>query len=263
MQDNKASRIVLLVAVVLGILSMVLLLVYTNQQDASRDVPIKVVVAARDLAMGRAIDPARDFKIDELPAKYRKLAERGVNPETISAMKGQKLNRRILEGTPIMLADFSASAELEPHPGYGGFSLPVRGANAVSGLLIPGDFVKILVTKPAMRYATVPTTGNTTPKPSSTLQWETTEVINVPVKVLAVGSRLIRSRQQFAAADPNEGGESDSQQTVMVEVTEEQARTILQETGAYQLPITLFLYAPAAKTEEASAATAPAAKSPN
>lgn len=256
MQDNKASRIVLLIAVVLGVLAMVLAFIYINQQDVSKET-VRIVVAARDLAAGKALDPARDLKVEEIPAKFRKLAERGINADNINVVKGQKLNRRIQDGTPIMLADFSAYAELVLHPGYAVQSLPVRGPNALSGLLIPGDMVKILVTKPSARYATTPA-NSSAPRAAATLQWDTTEVVNVPLKVLAVGSRLIRSRQQFASADQNESGESESQQNVTVEVTEAQARTILAETGAFQLPITLILVTPAAKVAEA--ATAPSEK---
>ena len=130
-----------------------------------------------------------------------------------------------------------AVADLELKGDARALSIKVTGAQAMSGLLVPGDTVKVLVTRPIAR------TSTTAPS-----QWETVQVLSKPLKVLAVGSRLRRSRQQITVADQYAmGGESDSAQTVTLEVTEAEAKTMLEQTGAGQLPVTLILCPPAGK----------------
>lgn len=239
MQETKSSRIFLLAAVLLGVLAMVLAFVYLSQQDAHREGEISIVVAAHDLPAGRPVDPATDFEVRKIPAHFNTLAQRGVSVDTRSALRGQRLNRTVLAGTPVMLADFSTAADLELAPGKVGLSVAATGANALSGLLVPGDLVKVLVTRPVVRVAA-------TQRDSAGPQWETQEVVNEPLRVLAVGTRLVRSRQQLTADQYNAGSESDAPRTVTLEVSDEQARAILEKTGAGQLPVTLILVKPAA-----------------
>jgi Flp pilus assembly protein CpaB len=253
-QENKTNRVVLLVAVVLGVLAMVLAFVYMNQQDASRIPPMKIVVAARDLSPTKPVDPSVDFRVLEVPMipAFKAMGNAGLSVDTRFNVKGQRLNQVVLKDTPIFLAYFSSASDLELHPGYTGLSVQARGANGLSGLLVPGDEVKVIVTKPSTRMG-----ANT----GVTMQWESALIVPRPLRVLAVGSKLARARQQFSVADQYENNrDAENTQNVTLEVTEAEARQILEQSGDYQLPITLLLTGPANQSGSGSmgmATTAP------
>lgn len=243
MQESKASRLFLISSVVLGLLAAVVSFAYLDKASTTdRGPKLKVLVAKHDLRESTALDPERDLQEIEIPASMAVLQQRGLRPEDASSYKGQRVNRRILAGTPVMFADLAAAVELELKGESRAISLPIKGAQALSGLLVPGDMVKLMVTRPVFRAAA----GAAAIVQAN--QWETTPVLPNPVKVLAVGSRLSRSRVQIALADQYQtGSEPESQQTVTFEVTEADARTILESTGGGQLPITLILCPPAGK----------------
>lgn len=237
MQESKSSRLFLISSIVLGVLAAVVSFAYLDQATgADRGPKVKILVAKHDLRENVMLDPEKDLEEMDIPSRMTALLSRGLRPDEKAGYKGQRVNRRILAGTPVMFADLSAVADLELKGDCRALSIPVRGAQALSGLLIPGDNVKVLVTRPLPRAEGSGQGG----------QWETVEVSPKAFKVLAVGSRLSRSRQQILAADQyHQGlGEAESQQTVTLQVTEEEARAILQQTGAGQLPVTLILCPP-------------------
>jgi len=240
----------LLLAVVLGVLATVTTFAFLESSAGRERGPkTTILVAKRDLRAGQAIDPDKDLEEMEIPARMTDLRLRSLVPEHRASYKGQRVNRRILAGTPVMLADLAEFAELTlSSPDSRALSLPVRGAHALSGLLVPGDYVKLFVTRPVVRMRTISAQGADdvpVPVPEASGKYETTLVLPDAVKVLAVGRRLSRSRQQFGAADQYESaGEGEAQQTVTLEVTEAQAKTVLEATGAGQLPLTLVLCPP-------------------
>lgn len=258
MQDNKANRVVLLISLVLAVLATILIFIFMNQQDASRIKTRKVVVAKYDLPAGKGLNPSQDFAFENWP-ESTKILGRTVDSENLESLRNKKLNQSVRSGDPILLSYFSTAAEIKITPGMVALSLPVRGANALSGLLVPGDKVRVLVTKPAARYADTSNTSGDHSQPAPTLQWLTSEIVKTDLRVIAVGSKLTRIRQQFALSDNNDGGSEGEFQTVTLEVTQEQARTILQETGAGQLPITLILCTPAVP-QATETSTAPSTK---
>ncbi len=248
MQESKASRLFLISSVILGILAAVVSFAYLDTASGTDRRPkAKVLVAKHDIRENTPLDPERDLEEMEIPAGATSLQGRGLRPELAATYKGQRVNRQILASTPIMLADLTAIADLELKGSSRALSLPVKGAQALSGLLIPGDMVKLMVTRPVFRIADV--TGAAPAEAGRPSQWETLTVLPKAMKVLAVGSRLSRSRQQISLADqfqvPNQ---PESQQTVTLEVTEAEAKTILEQTGGGTLPVTLILCPPAAET---------------
>lgn len=206
-----------------------------------------ILVAKRDLRSGALLDPEKDFVELEIPAKLVELKSRGLTPELKASYKGQRINRDILAGTPVLLADLAAAATLELRGDSRALSIQVKGSSALGGLLIPGDYVKVLVTrpKPAARPATLP--AGTEVETPTEATYETVIVSPQAFRVIAVNQRLSRSRSQLTAAEQYQGaGESTSQQTVTLDVSEAQAKTILEQTGggSGQLPITLLLCPP-------------------
>jgi Flp pilus assembly protein CpaB len=245
MPENKASKLFLISSVVLGLLAAVVSFAYLNQATSSdRGPKYRIIVAKHDLRENSTLDPTRDFDEMEVPVRMTALITRGIKPEDAASYKNQRVNRRILAGTPIMLADMVVAADLEIKGDSRALSIPVKGAQALSGLLIPGDHVKLLVTTPTIRPRRSAT------EPAMPAQFETTQVLPEALKVLAVGSRLARTRLQISVQDQYESsssGESDAQKTITLEVTEAQATAILSQTGAGQLPVTLLLCPPTPK----------------
>src|SRR6266550_3749772 len=107
-----------------------------------------------------------------------------------------------------------------------------------------------MVTRPVMAPRPVPTTSPSAPDtfmvPDSRqpTRWETVLVAPNAFRVLAVNQRTTRVRPQGAAESYQSAGESGSNQSVTLEVTEAQAKNILEQTGAGQLRVTLILCPP-------------------
>ncbi len=243
-----------MVAVVLGVLATVATFAYLeNSQGADRTPKVKILAASHEILAGTALDPAKDLEEMEIPAALNGLQARALSPDLMLSYKGQRVNRTIFPRTPVMNADLVAIADLELKGDARALSISVRGANGLGGLVRPGDFVKLFVTRPRLRG------GPATPAPdpadaasatapvgeAPALRWETIAIMPQPLKVLAVGSRLTRQRPQITATDQYENaGASQGEHTVTLEVTEEQAKSILEQTGGGQLSVTLILCPP-------------------
>lgn len=248
--QGKSSRVFLLVAVVLGVVATVTTFAFLeSSSQVDRGPKTTILVAARDLKPNTPLEPEKDLKEMEMPARMGELKQRALQSENKASYRGQRLNRRVLAGTPVLLADLSAIVEMPPlEPDKRALSIPIKGTQALGGLLVPGDFVKILVTRPVAQVrinAPASAEGEPTATVEPASKFQTKMVLPNAVKVLAVNSRLAR-RQQISAADQYEAaaGESASQQSVMLEVTEAEALMILEMTGAGQLPATLILCPP-------------------
>lgn len=243
MQESKSSRLFLISSLILGLVAAVVSFAYLDKATSSDNGPkTLILVAKHDLRENTLIDPERDLeelRIPNLP-QFAPLVDRCLRPGIKPTYKGQRVNRHVVAGTPVMLADLLAAADLHIGAGKVALSIPVKGAQGLSGLLVPEDRVKLLVTVPVIKVGSGPG-GGTGP----TGQWESTKVLDEPLRILAVGSRLARSRAQISVADQYQmGTENDSAQTVTLEVTEDQAKTILEKTGAGALPVTLILCPP-------------------
>ena len=82
------------VAVALGVLATVLAFGFIqNSAESGGGNGPKIVVANRDLSPNSVIDPDRDLKQIEIPARFRSLAERGLNWEGRNIYKGERVNR--------------------------------------------------------------------------------------------------------------------------------------------------------------------------
>jgi Flp pilus assembly protein CpaB len=247
MQGNKSSRVFLLASLVLGVLATIIAFAYLDRSVGQRAGPtVAYLFAATDLSAGAAINPDRDLRIEQLPSDLPGGIEAGLS----ETLRGQRVTRPVRAGQPFLYSDIGEVAELRLAPNMRAISIPARGAHALSGLLVPGDYVTLMVTRPLVRTTRPIASANPSEDdddfiPSEmTVRWETTTITQEPLKVLAVGPRLTRQRQQLLMADQYDMATPDSQQTVTLEVTEDQARTILEQTGAGQLPVTLILNPP-------------------
>jgi hypothetical protein len=164
-----------------------------------------IVVAKRDIRETAALDPDKDLETLEIPARMSALQSLSLPPAMKDSYKGQRVNRNILAGTPVMLADLAAAATLELRGDARALSIPVKGANALSGLVIPGDYVKLLVTRPMVAPRPPPTTNPTEFSPEegpSPMRYETALIAPTPFR----GDRGEPAAVALAAAGVGRGG---------------------------------------------------------
>ncbi len=244
-----ASKIFLAVAVLLGVLATLLAFMFIRSENSGT--PILITVAKRDLPANTTIDPSRDLKTMQYPPQYTTLRDNSLDPKALNAYKGTRLNRELFQNQPVMLADIApfSAGDLVLEKPYMALTLP-----ADTGMIIPGDYVKIILARPSLLGAvsTVPAAG----MPQS----DVIIVGNDPgFKVLAVGGSLFKTRQQTMASDQYS---SAANKTVTLQVTEAQAKEIMNVLGSLNSAnrVTLLL-CPSAKTAppETPAAEPPAA----
>jgi len=212
-ENQAASKVFLVAAVVLGLLATIVAFVFINSTAAQDRAPkVRIVVAARDLRANAVIDPDRDLKVEEIPVKFASLASQSLDPDAKATYKGQRVNRRILASQPIFLADLAAVGTLDIKEPYRALSIP-----ADAGLVIPGDHVQILVAMPEM--------------PGGAMGAPTGQKNNMLVaggkafRVLAVGGNLGRTRSQATNADQAEN--NANAKVVTLEVTPDEAQQIV------------------------------------
>ncbi len=220
MADNSSSRIFLIGAVVLGVLATVMAFLFIQSSAAKdRGPKVRIVVAARDLRPNVAIDPEKDLRVEEIPVAFASLAGQSLDPDARANYKGQRLNRRVLASQPIFLADLSAGGSLDLKEPYRALTIA-----ADAGLVIPGDYVQILVATPMPYAGGVPgdAGGGPTTRASSNAMLVSG---GRAYKVLAVGGSMSRTRSQATNADQFES--SSAGKYVTLEVTAEQAKEIV------------------------------------
>ena len=229
-----ASKTFLLAAVVLGVLATLLAFVFIQGSSGEDRGPrTRIVVAARDLRGNVPLDPDKDLKIDEIPSRYAAIAGQVLNAEALSNYKAQRLNRPINAGQPVFLRDLSATATLELKGDERALTIP-----AEPGIIIPGDYVKLLVSHPDTGGSAATQEARGRAGMAVTLIGE-----GNGYRVLAVGGSLFKTRQQVTAAEQFESG-SGNARTVTLAVTEKEAKEIQEALGSGQGRPTLLLCPP-------------------
>jgi len=235
-----ASKVFLLVAVLLGLLATVLAFFFINSAGAGNSGPtISIVVAVHDMSPNMPLDPARDLMIMPVPQQFSKLAGRCLDPKSLSTYKGERLNREILGGQPVMLADIAAVGDLTLEKPYYALTLP-----AETGMIIPGDFVKIILTRSNLAGAV-----SAAPDAAAFLPYDATIIGKEEgFKVLAVGGYLFKTRAQTLASDQYNSNAA-ANKTVTLQVTEAQAREVMSAMGSLSNSNrAILLLCPSAKT---------------
>lgn len=107
---------------------------------------IQVVVPARDLMAGETLDLAT-LVLRSVPREY--VNQDAITQEMLEVFVGKKLTRPVTKGTPL-LQSFIAAYEFKPfsstiEPGTRAITLPIDEINSVSGMLIAGDKIDLLV----------------------------------------------------------------------------------------------------------------------
>jgi pilus assembly protein CpaB len=115
----------------------------SDQAERSR---MQVVVPMRDLAVGEVLD-LNFLVLRSVPREY--VNQDVITQETVDRYLGKKLTRPVSKGTPLLLS-FIAAYEFKPfsstiEPGTRAITLPIDEINSVSGMLIAGDKIDLLV----------------------------------------------------------------------------------------------------------------------
>jgi Flp pilus assembly protein CpaB len=247
-KPSSSNYMFLVVAVILGVVATMIAFFFLSAQanKAETEGPkITILVARKNLLQDAVLDPAKDLKEMPVPAtpEMRAFAANCFTKEFPPPAK-QRLSRSIVAGNPLMLTDIGVSAGWDidtvgskTSPAKRAMPIPARGPNVVSGLLAPNDLVVLMMTKPGT--PTSAPSGGDRPTPSSV----TYRLINgQKIRVLAVGPRMAsKMRTTFLGAEQYDlMKEAENIQTITLELTEDQAKEILQENNGNMLPITLL-----------------------
>jgi pilus assembly protein CpaB len=149
MKVNR-NLIYLAVAVVLGIAASLMAVHYINSQVAARTArpttqTRQLVVPVHDLKAGATLTgddvAARDVPLDFVPAD-------ALTPDTYGRYLGQLLRAPLAKGAPIPA---SAVETVTDHfsniitPGNVAYTIQVDEASSISGLIVPGDHIDVLM----------------------------------------------------------------------------------------------------------------------
>jgi hypothetical protein len=241
--SSNASKVFLFAAIVLGVLAMVMAFAYIQTAANVDRVPkMKLVVAARDLPVNKVLNPEEDLKTIEIPQpvkpeEMQRLVKRMLDAAQMPSYKGKRINRQIYADGLIQLSDLGGQEVNDDVPaGMCEFGVSVRGANSLSGLIVPGDYVRLFVTR-AKTGAGADDGG----------KWETIELLpnDPPLKVYATGTSLYRPRAGLTQTDVYQStGNADAPQNLGLIGTTTQYLKVEALSGAGQEKLSLVRVAP-------------------
>ncbi|MEZ6188933.1 MAG: Flp pilus assembly protein CpaB [Planctomycetota bacterium] len=149
------NKLALVVAVTLGILSIVGIRLYIERVQTRMEVlqtPVPVWVATQDLSKGTKFEPDTHAQEDSVPKNvFEKLAKTCINdprPYQGAPVVADVAPGQVLQSFHFNIGGEGASGTLKGRllPGYRAFSLPVDAITGVSGFLRPGDRIDISAT---------------------------------------------------------------------------------------------------------------------
>jgi len=264
------NRLMMIVAVIAGLLSTTLAFVYlqrtsSNIRNSESQPTASILVARRDIPANTALVPEEDLDIEEIPARdFEFLAKTAVSEDEFNSLEGVKISHPIAVGTPLLYAHLTEVVDLTIAPGARAMTIDVSEAGGLGGLLVPGDRVDVVVTSKLPQEQTNDPYGGASSNsfdpnnPQASINAVLGQVLSQSmgaadggnyiaeiavsnVKVLAIGTKLSLSRQQFLFGPEESAFAAPSASTVTLELTTEQALSLTGQTGAGSNPITLLL----------------------
>ena len=288
----NSNTLMMIIAAVAGLVAMILGFVFLQQQSGQgRAEPqqqiqyVEVVAAAIDIPAGAIIETERHLQTTSIPAETAD-ARFAIRAEDIDDLQGRTLAASKLASQFILYADLRTMAELDFALEMRMVTIALDDTNAHGGLLIPGDRVDIILSKPkapeqpdpvdTRRPAPPVTAADQSPEAmisqmmSQAMQqglgaagagagaeWET-EMLFENVRVLAVDSDVARNRRQIAALlvlPDDQRIDFDSPDTVSIEVTPEQAMRFAEQTAGGQARLMIVMRSPREARELSSGGT--------
>ena len=175
-----------LVAVVAGLMTALLVLVWTRGQEQL----VPVVVASSVIEAGSILDESNVSLVD-IPVNTPVLGSM-IEGTDLDAALGRVTQRRVAAGEPLLASDLGT---VEQRAGTRSMSFPLPAANAIGGALEVGDVVDVLVvTDDRTRFVAesltvlaVPHSGSQGLVASTSAFWVTLEVDDTDALELADG----------------------------------------------------------------------------
>jgi len=138
------------VAIALGVAASLMAVHYVNNQVAARTnstppVTRQVVVPVRDLEKGATL-AQDDIAVRDVPAEF--VPADALTPDNYQAYIGQEIRASLTHGAPIgsnaidLVSDHFSNVI---QPGRVAYTIQVDETNSVSGLIVPGDRIDILL----------------------------------------------------------------------------------------------------------------------
>jgi pilus assembly protein CpaB len=245
----QSNRVMVIIAVVAGVVAMAAAFGYLRTASGSlakepAEAAISIVVAKTDLPADHLIDAAADLDVQRVPSKtFAFLARAAVKGDEKAALRGRRLNMPIAAGSPIMYSHLVGVTDLEITQGSRAFTIDIDETGVIGGILVPGDRVDIVVSwklpsakggsddRSGRDQSMSQAVGQAVAGAMETRDWAARAALS-NVKVLAVGDKLIRSREQFTFGDPSaKAARRSSAGTITLEVTTEEALELIRSMG--------------------------------
>lgn len=252
----KINPIMLVVSVVLGVLAMLLGFLYLSQQrDAApanaaaspAERTIEILTVKRDLEIDHKLNPEQDLQVTPVPAStYADFVRPAVKAAEKEIVRGRLVGTAVPAGSPLMYAHLAATKDIELAPDRRAITIDVAGADALQGILVPGDHVDIVAVRPKEVeqdvQAGVPIEDqfgaimNRAIESGMGKGGFETEILLTEVRVLAIGDSLSGTRRYLVGRD---GAGASRGNTVTLDVSKDDALKLAGIGGTTRLRLLL------------------------
>lgn len=260
----RGNWIMMLVAIVAGVVATGLAFVYLQSEgQAARTQQVErritLLMAKQDLPANHILDPDEDLATVAVPQQtFASFVQMAAKESERESLRGRQITRPIPAGEPILYSHLVSFSELDIGAGMRAMSIPVDRANAMDGILVPGDRIDIVVSYPKPdrnegagvrmpaydpnnpQAAIGAIFGQVMSRSMAPNEWQAEEVVS-NVRVLAVGQRLTMSRQQLLFGMETGLDALGGATVLTIEVTRDQGLALISATAGGQNPITIWM----------------------
>lgn len=246
-QPVLAGRRALIISLILGAIAAGLVVAFLANRNSDEGGPafgatLSVVVARQDIAPGTKLTP----EMVELKDVPRDLAVAGHFTD-LKAVEGEIVRYPVARGEQLSTARLVEAREastgkalsFQIPAGLRGFTVEVETKTSPAALLVPGDFVDVIVSAELIRLGTTtgsaaPTLGDNNEKPKAAV------TLLQNVQVLAVQRKYVSDGVAYDDATRGEGvAEDDDVNYVTLAVTPEQAQLLWLASQEGKITLTL------------------------
>jgi Flp pilus assembly protein CpaB len=249
---NKLALILAVIAGVAGLFVSYLYLQAETPEEVVQEAKTAILVAARDLPANHVLGET-DLKPQEIPATtFAELARTAIKPAEMGAIMNRRLGGPVSAGSYLLYSDLVSIVDLEFDADKRALSFPIGGDQAVGGMIIPGDRVDIVVTRPVPpeppdlsgvdptnQQEMMSTALANMIRNEEQVTFEA-EILLEDVEIMAVGQRLKWNREQLFRTDPQGFSPGGAPPSVTVALSVEDALTLI-EARASAGELTLLL----------------------
>lgn len=262
------NRVMLIVSVVLGVLAMLLGFIYLSTLNTSPEASgedalaqqrtVAILQVTRDLPAGHRLSGSADLKSIDVPRDAAaQLVQASVKAVELATVEGRELGLPVAAGQMLSYAHFVQARDIDLAPDRRAYALEISGAEALQGLLMPGDRIDLIILRPKqadpVEQAGIDPSTLTEAQAAQLAQAQLgsifsqmareiggrdgfdSEIILEDVRVLAVGTRLAGSRLELVTSQ-REFAQRGNMITLDVSIEE---ALMLAEESAHQFRVLL------------------------